>query len=316
MIRLFCRRIVYFILFLTAQTYLPIGLQAGSAIVIDDHSLRTTFDANAANLIEQGDFTSRDELQSQLTRPECELKLPETGNQTLSPDEIYQQRIESVLILGTIRRCQDPKCGKIHTNLASAVIIRSDGVVLTNYHVVASRAEHAIAMAAMTLDGKSYLVHEVLSANEAADVAILKLKDAKDLAATPLYPDEPVGAPATIISHPAGKFFTLTHGRVSRYSTGKNGERIMNVTADYARGSSGGPIFNNRGDVIGLVANTQSITYRNVPLAFDEESDALIKVPKREISDFGGVPLSMGLSHQLTFKNAVSSHEILKLINQ
>jgi S1-C subfamily serine protease len=294
----------------------PSGSKAASPGTINDASLRSTFDINAAELIENGGFTSKEKLLAQLSRTSCQLELPEPGKKQLTPAEIYQQRLGSVVIVGTLRRCHNPKCGKIHSNLSSGVVIKNDGIVLTNYHVVASETEHSITMAVMTIDGKSFLVDEVLAANEAADVAILRLKDAKDLVAAPLYLDESVGAPATINSHPAGKFFTLTHGVVSRYSLGKNGERIMNVTADYARGSSGGPIFNDRGDVIGLVANTQSITYRNVPLAFDEDSDALVKVPKKEISEFGGVPLSMGLNHQLTFKNAVSSYEIFKLIKE
>ena len=36
----------------------------------------------------------------------------------------------------------------------------------------------------------------------------------------------------------------------------------VSITADYARGSSGGPVLNDRGEVIGIVKSTQPIFYR------------------------------------------------------
>ena len=90
---------------------------------------------------------------------------------------------------------------------------------------------------------------------------------------------------------------------------------MMNVTADYAKGSSGGPIFNNRGDVVGLVANTVSIPYRHVPLHVDEESDALEIAGKgKKTHMVAGKPLTIGTNHQMTFKNSVPSRAILDLI--
>jgi S1-C subfamily serine protease len=38
----------------------------------------------------------------------------------------------------------------------------------------------------------------------------------------------------------------------------------VSITADYARGSSGGPVLNDRGEVIGIVKSTQPIFYRMV----------------------------------------------------
>jgi len=124
-----------------------------------------------------------------------------------------------------------------------------------------------------------------------------------------------VGNAATIISNPQGRFFTLSQGRVSRYHMSSKGVPMMNVTADYAKGSSGGPIFNDRGDVIGLVSNTVSIPYKHVPLHVDEESQALELAGKgKKPHMISGKPLSIGTNHQMTIKNAVPSRAILDLI--
>jgi S1-C subfamily serine protease len=65
----------------------------------------------------------------------------------------------------------------------------------------------------------------------------------------------------TVISHPSSNFFSLTQGCISRYWAATSyGELTvrMSVTADFADGSSGGPMFNSRGAVTGLVSGTDA----------------------------------------------------------
>ena len=89
----------------------------------------------------------------------------------------------------------------------------------------------------------------------------------------------------------------------------------MNVTAEYAKGSSGGPVFNNRGDVVGLVSKTVSITYHQLPLTVEEETQNIRKMKKGEKpATHRGKPLFLGLHHQMTLKNTSPSRSILKLI--
>ncbi|MBT7171765.1 MAG: trypsin-like peptidase domain-containing protein, partial [Phycisphaerales bacterium] len=79
----------------------------------------------------------------------------------------------------------------------------------------------------------------------------------------------PVGSEVTCISHPKGRLFSLTHGLVSRFFQTSNrikGKKtaktiMMTVTADYAAGSSGGPIFGPNGNIAGVVSSTYSAYY-------------------------------------------------------
>jgi S1-C subfamily serine protease len=90
--------------------------------------------------------------------------------------------------------------------------------------------------------------------------------------------DPPVGAPIYVLSHPAGRLFTFTSGIVSRYSAhsraqgkdehtdgatlpGESRSRLMTVTADFGRGSSGAPVLDARGAVVGVARQTKSVYY-------------------------------------------------------
>ena len=58
----------------------------------------------------------------------------------------------------------------------------------------------------------------------------------------------------------------MTHGMVSRYNMimetkHKKAGKRMTITADYAKGSSGAPVFNRKGQVVGVVSSTSSIYY-------------------------------------------------------
>ncbi|WDE98566.1 serine protease [Lentisphaera profundi] len=287
-------------------------------LIIDDIKLRGEFEKKMTTLFKEGTPSTHEKLQQELSRKTCKLELPSAGILNLTPAEIYQHRVKSTVMVGVLYNCKSKTCKKIHSSIASGVIIHEDGIVVTNYHVVDSKQTNLKGMGVMTADGHAFLVDEVLAADKVNDIAILKLKAASDLTAVPISRDEPVGNSVTLITHPMGKFYTLTQGYVSRYHVGKDKRCIMNITADYAKGSSGGPVFNNRGDLIGLVSSTFSIAYTNVPLVTDGETKSLAMKSGNDKKQamYNGRPVILGLNHQMTVKNTVPSRAILKLIEK
>jgi S1-C subfamily serine protease len=117
----------------------------------------------------------------------------------------------------------------------------------------------------MTRDGKTYGVKEVLAANRADDVVILQLDmGGAKLKPLSLAPNTPIGTDVTVISHPNRRFYSLSAGVVSRYCrrrTKRGTTNMVAITADFARGSSGGPVFDDRGNVAAMVASTSSVYY-------------------------------------------------------
>lgn len=175
--------------------------------------------------------------------------------------ELYRQARAAVLVIGNLYNCG--KCEKWHVGQASGFVISADGLAVTNHHVV-DRAENT-TLVAMTSDGQVFPVREVIAASKADDLAILRL-DAHGLTPLPIARSAAPGDGVRVISHPDGFHYTLTAGIVSRTFIGQRaGQKVpvLQITADFAKGSSGAPVLDDRGAVVGVVSYTKSIHHDN-----------------------------------------------------
>ncbi len=135
----------------------------------------------------------------------------------------------------------------------SGFITRSDGVVLTNAHVVDGASEVHVTLP----DGRSFS-GKVLGADPLTDVAVLKVV-AGGLPVAPLGDSSKVrpGEWAIAIGNPLGLDNTVTAGIISaiqRTNAIGEGQRVPYIQTDAAvnPGNSGGPLINDRGQVIGI----------------------------------------------------------------
>jgi len=135
----------------------------------------------------------------------------------------------------------------------SGFITRSDGVVLTNAHVVDGASDVTVTLP----DGRSYS-GKVLGADPLTDVAVVKVVASK-LPVAPLGDSARVrpGEWAIAIGNPLGLDNTVTAGIISaiqRTNALGEGQRVPYIQTDAAvnPGNSGGPLINDRGQVIGI----------------------------------------------------------------
>jgi len=188
--------------------------------------------------------------------------LPDPG-QKLDGEAIYAKTRPGVVIIGGITKGKKRRDGQLV--LASGFVIRKDGVVVTNCHVVTG-FQDLKSLGVMTDDGRMFPITAVLAADSRNDVAILKV-EADNLTPLPVAESAPVGAKIYCISHPALNtpetetgFYTFTEGVVSaKFRLRLHGHpplSVLAVTADYAKGSSGAPILNEHGAVVGIVCET------------------------------------------------------------
>jgi serine protease Do len=253
---------------------------------VEDRKVKDALLKFAEAQLDAGRTVKLDALRAQLSRRRCQVELPKIGTQS-EPLPIAAPKVrKAVAAIGGLYKCK--KCTSWHVSAATGFFISADGVLVTNHHVVAATDKETLVVLAG--DGRMAVITEVLAADPVADIAILRCKGT-GFSALPLSADAPAGTPVGVWSHPDHHFFTLSAGIVSRRflvrKPGGSAEGLA-ITADYARGSSGGPVFDDRGNVVAMVANTDSVYYT-------EESGQQKNL-------------------QMVFKNCVSASSILALI--
>ena len=138
------------------------------------------------------------------------------------------------------------------SSLGSGFIIKKEGIVVTNNHVIAN-AEDII----VRIGDKEYKA-EVLGSDPYADVAVLKIKNAKTDFTTVEFGDSDkarVGDWVVAIGNPFGLGGTVTSGIISARNRDINLTRyddFIQTDASINQGNSGGPLFNLNGEVIGI----------------------------------------------------------------
>jgi serine protease Do len=230
-------------------------------VVVDDAELYRVLETEGTTLFDSKKAVPMKDLVDQLGRKQCSLTLAEPAVPSASAVDVYTRCKAGVVVIGGLYKCE--KCGHNHCVLASGFFLAESGAVVTNYHVVNSPKN--LTLVAATADGKVYPVKSVLAASQASDLAIIQI-DGSGFTPLPVLANVPVGADVLVLSHPDGRFFTLTRGIVSRYGRAmgdRRGPPVLQITADYARGSSGAPVLDLSGEVVGVVSSTQSIYYNN-----------------------------------------------------
>ena len=140
----------------------------------------------------------------------------------------------------------------------SGFIISPDGVILTNAHVV-----HGANEVTVKLQDRREFRAKVLGSDPKTDVAVLKI-DAKNLPTVPLGNSRnlQVGEWVLAIGSPFGLESTVTAGVVSAKSRSLPDGSVPFIQTDVAvnPGNSGGPLFNTRGEVVGINSQIYSQT--------------------------------------------------------
>lgn len=256
------RHLLLFSLFVACRSDAATTAGGEGPTFFHDKLLRSKMLREGEKFINSGRFTPSAELRTQLSRKTCRARLPNPEETELPLVDLVKKRQPGVLIISGLYKCD--RCDHWHGGGASAVALTKEGVFATCHHVIAQTNRHAFFV--MTSEGRVAPVVEVLAADEKADVAICRATGI-ELAPVPLaVANPPVGSSVSLISHPSGNHYTLTTGVISRYffkpMSKTRSTPAMAITAEFARGSSGGPVLDSRGNVVGLAASTYSIYYQ------------------------------------------------------
>jgi putative serine protease PepD len=146
--------------------------------------------------------------------------------------------------------------GQDGSALGTGVIVNQDGSILTANHVV----DHATTIGIVFADGTRANA-EIVAQDPANDIALLRPKTLPSVVVPAVLGSEGVGVglPVVAVGNPLGLDDTTTSGVISALGRSIHGDDgtehngLIQFDAAVNPGSSGGPLLNQRGDVIGIV---------------------------------------------------------------
>jgi S1-C subfamily serine protease/lipoprotein NlpI len=168
---------------------------------------------------------------------------------TLSPDQIFAAASPSVFVV------ESSDAGDINKRMGTGFLVSSDGLVLTNFHVIRGAAEVTVKSPD---DGAHYPVSGVVAIDRFGDLALLKtaLRGKPLEIASETAPA--IGSRVYAIGNPEGLTLTLSEGLISAIR-GKNAFfPMLQISVPISHGSSGGPLFSSDGKVVGVTTLTMA----------------------------------------------------------
>jgi len=173
-----------------------------------------------------------------------------------SPKEVYAARAGSVVIV-QVRQPAPPELSSLlglkEVEGHGSGFVVDGNLVVTNHHVAGDAASIRIRLK----DGRTFDKVKVLVSDPQNDLCVLAVDGDLGVPAVPLAAAEPaVGDALVVIGSPLGLDHTLTTGLVSAVRD-QSSTRMLQMDAVVAPGSSGGPVFSNSGDVVGVATAMQ-----------------------------------------------------------
>ena len=204
-----------------------------------------------------------DALQNQLNSAQATgpvVGIAASGD-ALTPAQVYNQNVDSVVAITTSIISVTPYGDMEGGSSGSGFILTANGYILTNHHVVDGSSKIFV----VTNDGTEYPA-QVVGSDSTNDLALLKV-EAENLPAAALGSSDDliIGDMVVAIGNPLGD---LTSTMTVGYVSGKNREiatdntiiDMIQTDAAINPGNSGGPLFNMRGEVVGIATAKYSGT--------------------------------------------------------
>ncbi len=193
-------------------------------------------------------------------------------------DKIFKENGKAVVVVITFDEKNEPLIQ------GSGFVVREDGAIVTNYHVISNAKNIKVKVGDKVLD-----VEGLILADKENDLVILKAKGAK-LQTVTIGDSEKatIGEKVYVISSPKGMENTISDGLLSGIREIASDKKVLQITAPISPGSSGSPVFNKDGEVIGiatfLLKEAQNLNFA-MPVNLIKDKIRNIKITSLKESD-------------------------------
>jgi tetratricopeptide (TPR) repeat protein len=194
-------------------------------------------------------------------------------------DRIFKDNSKAVVVVVTLNEKGEP------ISQGSGFIVSPDGAVVTNYHVISNAKDIKVKVGDNVLDVEGFI-----HSDKGNDLVILKAKG-ENLPTVKLGDLEKahIGEKIYVISSPEGLENTISDGILSGIRDITPDKKILQITAPISPGSSGGPVFNNNGEVIGvatfLIKGAQNLNFA-MPVNLIKD-----KIESKKVTAFKGTKI-------------------------
>ena len=231
----------------------------------------------------------------------------------MTQEELLQQQVPEILrrFFGNQVIIPQQQAPQEKTAYGSAFFISKDGYLLTNHHVVEDASKVTIM-----LNDRREIDATVVGSDERTDVALLKVKGSNFPELRTGSVDRlRVGEPVLAIGSPFGFDYSASAGIVSAKMRNMMGETsVPFIQTDVALnpGNSGGPLFNQNGEVVGVNSRIFSGTGGYMGLSFSIPIDVAMDVAD-QLKKNGKVTRSyLGVMLQDIDRNLAESYNLPK----
>ncbi len=231
----------------------------------------------------------------------------------LSQEELLQQQVPEILrrFFGNQVVIPQQKMPQEKTGYGSAFFISKDGYLLTNHHVVEDASKVTIV-----LNDRREIDATVVGSDERTDVALLKVNGSNFPELRTGNVDRlRVGEPVLAIGSPFGFDYSASAGIVSAKMRNMMGETsVPFIQTDVALnpGNSGGPLFNQSGEVVGVNSRIFSGTGGYMGLSFSIPIDVAMDVADQLKKNGKVTRAYLGVMLQDIDRNLAESYNLSK----
>lgn len=248
------------------------GQAPGTVIEVDGTLTRNrALLKQAAALREAGELMSEETLRSQIAQPTpSAIAFPPANRRRLTPRQVAEVARAAMVRVGWYGRRGAEK-GRWELHLTGGYAVTADGVVATCHHcVVPMKGLHDACLVAVDHTGTVRAVTAILATNKTLDASLIRIAG-EPLKPLPLSDNVAVGDAAFCFSDPYDQHGHFSDGIVNRFYwlKKKRGEPNtlgelqflrINVSTDWAPGSSGAAVLDGYGNAIGHVARISPLT--------------------------------------------------------